>query len=58
MGIFANSEDPDEMLHFCDIAKTKWIFRERSTTCFGNYSKTCLKCPLKNRQSKGFKDKW
>ena len=30
------------------------LFEEKSD----NYSKTCLKRPLKNRQNKGLKDKW
>ena len=41
MGSFANSEEPDEMPHFCGIssgsalfAKPKSIFRERKTIFF------------------------
>ena len=53
--ILANSEDPDEMLHFISVIT---ISQDKKDLPRKLYSETCLKRPLENRQNKGLNDKW
>ena len=43
-----------EIEHYSFTCVFSALFEENSD----NYSKTCLKRPLKNRQNKGLEDKW
>ena len=55
--VLANSSDPNEILQIFVFHQDLHCLSKYLLRGF-QYSKTCLKRPLKNRQNKDLKDKW